>query len=159
MDGRASPPRANVLGRFAVRIVIVAVGKLRERALRAVADDYLARIRRHVRCDEIETRDVRSLRRALPDGATVVALEVDGEPVSSQGFARRLQRWTTRGKGVIAFVIGGADGLPADLSRDADVRLSLSALTLPHRLARVVLYEQLYRAFTILRGEPYARQG
>ena len=60
---------------------------------------------------------------------------------------------------MVAFLVGGAEGLPPELTRRAEARLSLSSLTLPHRLARVVLFEQLYRAMTILRGEPYAREG
>ncbi len=69
-----------------------------------------------------------------------------------------MERWTSRGKGSVAFVIGGAEGIPSELSKKADARLSLSRLTLPHRLARVVLLEQLYRSLSILRGEPYARE-
>jgi 23S rRNA (pseudouridine1915-N3)-methyltransferase len=64
-------------------------------------------------------------------------------------------RATARHKGIVAFLIGGADGLPPDVSRAAHDRWSLSALTFPHRLARLVLVEQIYRAMTILRGEPY----
>jgi len=142
-----------------VRIRVVAVGKLKERQLRAVADDYLRRVRRYVRCEECEVRDVRALRRAVATGATVVALEVDGEMLRSETFARRVNEWGSRGKGEVVFLIGGADGLPREVSKAADVRLSLSTMTLPHRLARVLLLEQLYRAMTILRGEPYAREG
>ncbi len=141
-----------------MRIVVVAVGRLRDRPLRAAADEYLARIRRYTRCDEIEVRDGAALARQLPEGAHRVALEVDGEELTSPALARRLERWGTIGKGEIAFFIGGAEGIPAVLSRAAACRLSLSRLTLPHRLARVVLYEQLYRAFTLIRGEPYARE-
>ncbi len=142
-----------------MRLAVVAVGRIKERGLRSVADDYLSRIGRYVRCDEIEVRDAAALERALPAGARVVALEVDGSALGSEAFARRLERWGSDGKGVIAFVIGAADGIPKELSARADERLSLSAMTLPHRLARVVLLEQLYRAMTILRGEPYAREG
>jgi 23S rRNA (pseudouridine1915-N3)-methyltransferase len=142
-----------------VRLAVVAVGRIKERALRSVADDYLGRIGRYVRCDEIEVRDAAAIERALPAGARVVALEVDGRALGSEAFARRLERWGSDGKGVIAFVIGAADGIPPRLSARADERLSLSSMTLPHRLARVVLFEQLYRAMTILRGEPYAREG
>ncbi len=141
-----------------MRIVVVAVGRLRDRPLRAVADEYLARLRRYVRCDEIEVRDGIGLGPRVPDGAVRVALEVDGEEVTSRSLAKRVERWGATGKGEIAFLVGGADGIPGDLSRAASTRLSLSRLTLPHRLARVLLYEQLYRAFTILRGEPYARE-
>jgi 23S rRNA (pseudouridine1915-N3)-methyltransferase len=126
--------------------------------LRAVADDYLARIRRYTRCDEIEVKDARGLSSAVPGAATLVTLEPAGEALTSDAFARRVERWASLGKGELAFVIGAADGLPEQLSARASARLSLSTLTLPHRLARVVLFEQLYRALTILRGEPYARE-
>lgn len=137
---------------------MVAAGRLKDKSLRAVADDYFARVRRYVRCDEIEVKDDRALAKAIPSDSVVVALEVDGESVSSTELAQRLERWASRGKGAVTFVIGGAEGIPAELSRAADARLSLSRLTLPHRLARVLLAEQLYRALSILRGEPYARE-
>lgn len=141
-----------------MKLVVVAVGKLKERAYRELADAYLERIRRYVGCEEHEVRDCRALGRAIPADALTVALEVDGEALDSMALSRRVEQWGSRGKGVIAFLIGGADGLEPELSRRADVRLSLSRLTLPHRLARVVLLEQLYRAMTLLRGEPYARE-
>jgi 23S rRNA (pseudouridine1915-N3)-methyltransferase len=142
-----------------VRLLIIAVGRIKDEGLRAVADDYLARIQHYVRCDEIEARDASGLERAIAQDALVVALEVQGEAYSSEAFAHRLGRWASHGKGIVAFLIGGAEGIPPGLSRKADVRLSLSPMTLPHRLARVVLLEQIYRALTILRGEPYAREG
>nr|PZN21181.1 MAG: 50S rRNA methyltransferase [Pseudomonadota bacterium] len=142
-----------------MKLVIVAEGKLKDRALRGLVDDYLKRIRRYARCEEIEVTGPAELLRAVPADATVVALEVDGEGISSVELSKRLERWIARGKGVVAFAIGGAEGLPRSLSERADVRLSLSPLTLPHRLARLILVEQLYRAFTIARGEPYAREG
>jgi 23S rRNA (pseudouridine1915-N3)-methyltransferase len=141
-----------------VKLVVVAVGKLKERAYRELGDEYLGRIRRYARCDEQEVRDAGGIEKALPAEAFRVALEVEGEALTSETLARRLEQWGSRGKGVVAFVIGGAEGIPKQLSERADVRLSLSSLTLPHRLARVVLYEQIYRAFSILRGEPYARE-
>lgn len=142
-----------------MRVTLLAVGKLKDRALRSIADDYLTRIRRYLRCDELELKDAQALARSVPEGAFAVALEVNGEPLSSDAFARRLEAWGSRGKGEIAFLIGGAEGIPKDTSERADARLSLSSMTLPHRLARIVLFEQIYRACTILRGEPYAREG
>jgi len=142
-----------------LRLVVLAVGKIKERGLREAADDYLKRLQRYARCDEIEVRDAAGLERALPADAYVIALAALGDAPTSETFAKNLERWASRGKGVLAFLIGGAEGLPAELERRADSRLSLSSLTLPHRLARVVLFEQLYRAMTILRGEPYAREG
>jgi 23S rRNA (pseudouridine1915-N3)-methyltransferase len=141
-----------------VRIRVVAVGKLKDQAARMLADDYLGRIRHFIRCDEVQVRDDNALRRAVPREATIVALEVDGDQIDSRELARRVERWGRTGKGDIAFVIGGAEGIPADLSREANVRLGLSSLTLPHRLARVVLLEQIYRALTIIRNTPYARE-
>jgi 23S rRNA (pseudouridine1915-N3)-methyltransferase len=141
-----------------VKLTVVAVGKIRERDLRGVADEYVARIRRYVRLDEVEVGRDAALGRALPKGATIVALDPEGDALTSTAFARKVEAWGRRGKGDVAFVIGGAEGIPLELVRSADARLSLTKLTLPHRLARVVLFEQIYRAFTILRGEPYARE-
>jgi 23S rRNA (pseudouridine1915-N3)-methyltransferase len=144
-----------------VRLVVVAVGRVKDRALRAVLDDYLARLRRMVVCEEVEVavgpagKVAAQIERATA-GATVIALEVGGRAWTSAEFARELERCASRDKGVVAFLVGGADGLPADVVGRAHLRWSLSTLTFPHRLARLVLVEQLYRAMTILRGEPYA---
>jgi 23S rRNA (pseudouridine1915-N3)-methyltransferase len=141
-----------------VKFFILAAGKLKEKEVRAIADDYLGRIRRYAKCDEIEVKSAADLAAAVPKDALVVAMEVDGDAVTSTELSKRVERWTSTGKGVVAFVIGGADGIPKDLSKSAAARLSLSKLTLPHRLARVLLLEQLYRSLSILRGEPYARE-
>jgi len=141
-----------------VKLFVIAEGRIKEREMRALANDYLGRLARYVKCEEIESKDAAGLSRAIPDGAFVVALEVDGERISSSELATRLERWGARGKGYVAFVIGGAEGIPSALSARADVRLSLSTFTFPHRLARVMLFEQLYRSMTLLRGEPYARE-
>lgn len=142
-----------------MKLAVVAVGKLKEPAFRALCDDYLGRIRRWVRVDEVEVRDDAALGRALPQDHWVVALEVDGERLTSEAFSKKLEQWGAQGKGNVAFLIGGAEGIPAELSRRAGMRLSLSSMTLPHRLARVVLLEQIYRGLSIAKGEPYAREG
>jgi 23S rRNA (pseudouridine1915-N3)-methyltransferase len=144
-----------------MRLRIVAVGKVKDRPLRAASDEYLDRLRRYVPCEEIEVpegpppRVAAAIARASA-GASVVALEVGGRAMSSEAFAKALERLGSRGKGIVAFLIGGADGLPPEVSAAAEDRWSLSPLTFAHRLARLVLAEQLYRAMTILRGEPYA---
>jgi len=144
-------------------LVILAVGKLKEPGLREVLDDYLRRVGRSYSIEEIELRDApeaaltTSIEKRLPSGSHVVALDVGGKAMSSEAFARWLGARTSEGKGKVTFLIGGADGLPAAIVQRAHERLSLSAMTLPHRLARLLLAEQLYRAVTILRGEPYAR--
>ncbi len=145
-----------------MKIAIVAVGKVKERALRSVLDDYYGRIRRYTKLEEIELKDgahdeVRArFEKAFDARGRVVALEVEGEAFSSRRLADFVQRCELDGVSSVSFAIGGAYGLPPEVSRAAHVRLSLSAMTLPHRLARVVLAEQIYRAYTILRGEPYS---
>jgi 23S rRNA (pseudouridine1915-N3)-methyltransferase len=142
-----------------VRITVVAAGKIKEKPLRAVADDYLGRIRRYTAAVEIETKDEKGLAKAVPTGARLIALEVWGRAHSREEFSAKLETWASTGKGDVAFVIGAAEGIPQDLSRKADEHISLSTMTLPHRLARVLLFEQIYRGLSILRGEPYAREG
>ena len=138
------------------------VGKLKESHFRQAADDYLSRIARYARVAETELKDgkpeliAERFERALSERSLVVALEVSGRSLSSEGLASYLDRSALDGSSTISFLIGGADGLPREVSARADLQLSLSAMTLPHRLARIVLLEQIYRAFTILRGEPYS---
>ena len=145
-----------------MRILIVAVGKLKRAGLRTELDDYLARIRRYSPCQEIELKDGSEREvserfvRAIPARSLVVALEVDGRAHDSPGLARFIAKCEESAIAHLVFLIGGSYGLPAAVSRSADRKLSLSQLTLPHRLARVVLAEQVYRAFTILRNEPYS---
>jgi len=153
-----------------VRVVLLAVGKLRP-AFRAAADDYVRRLGRYATFGEIELREPRAgtpdeardreaagLRARLPAGATVVALARTGSPWSSQELARRLGGWQERGRPLV-LVMGGSHGLSADMLAQASERWSLGPATLPHELARVVALEQLYRAYTILRGEPYHKGG
>lgn len=94
---------------------------------------------------------------ALPARCEKVVLDERGEALTTAGLVRWLERWRAGGRDV-AFIIGGADGLHADLSTSAERRLSLSPMTLPHGLARVLLAEQLYRAMSIIRGHPYHRK-
>ncbi|MAQ17346.1 MAG: 50S rRNA methyltransferase [Sandaracinus sp.] len=145
-----------------MRIRLIAVGKVKERGLRDAVDDYLGRIGRYAKVREVELKDgpiaevEARFQKAIPDDrAKVVALEVGGKSWSSKRLSRYLGDVQNQGVQTLCFLIGGADGLPPELSARADVQLSLSAMTLPHRLARLFLAEQIYRGFTILRGEPY----
>lgn len=145
-----------------MKVAIVAVGKVKERAMRRVLDEYLGRIERYAKLSEIELKDLAAPelvakmdKRIDPDGKTI-ALEVDGEPWSSDELAAQVGHCELHSVPTITFLIGGSYGLPSEVSRRADARLSLGRITLPHRLCRVVLAEQIYRAFTILRGEPYS---
>jgi len=97
------------------------------------------------------------IRAALPKGARVIALDERGKDMSTCGLAVQLEAWMQE-RGALAFLIGGADGLDAALKKSAAMQLRLSAMTLPHGLARVLLAEQLYRALSIIGGHPYHRE-
>jgi 23S rRNA (pseudouridine1915-N3)-methyltransferase len=143
-----------------LRVVVVAVGKIKERGLRELVDDYEKRIGRYARFEEIELADGPNVEakmlRAVPERSRVIALEVDGARVTSEGLAKMVGQCETGAVPAIVFLIGGAYGLPPSVSKSAAVRLSLSDMIFPHRLARLILVEQIYRAFTILRNEPYS---
>ncbi|HEV8381157.1 MAG TPA: 23S rRNA (pseudouridine(1915)-N(3))-methyltransferase RlmH [Gemmatimonadales bacterium] len=136
-----------------MRYRVVALGgtRMKNAALRAACDDYLSRIRHYAK---IEEREVTAARR--PEDSRVIALAAQGESWTSEQLAELVGRWEMEGRDV-TFVIGGADGLPADVLSHAERKWSLGPLTLPHELARVIVYEQLYRAHTIRRGEKYHR--
>jgi len=139
-----------------MRYRVVAVGRVRNAALRAACDDYLERLRHYARVEEREVKDEARVLEGVPEGSRLVALSRCGEEWTSQQLAEWTARWEMDGRDV-ALAIGGADALPEPVLRQAERVWSLSRLTLPHELARVVLYEQLYRAYTIRRGEPYHR--
>jgi len=132
------------------------VGRMKNAALRAVCDEYLDRLRHYAKVEEHETKDEARVLGAVPEGARLVALTRRGDEWSSVQLAEWTERWELDGRDVV-FALGGADTLPDDVLRKAERLWSLSQLTLPHEVARVVLYEQLYRAHTIRRGEPYHR--
>jgi 23S rRNA (pseudouridine1915-N3)-methyltransferase len=147
---------------MALTVHVLAVGKIKERGLREVIDDYVSRIGRYAQVHEASLKDgseaeVRArFEKAIPERAKVVALEVDGKALTSEGLARLVGQVEDSTTPHLAFLIGGAYGLPRAVSDGAHIKLSLSAMILPHRIARLVLVEQVYRAFTILRGEPYS---
>jgi 23S rRNA (pseudouridine1915-N3)-methyltransferase len=97
------------------------------------------------------------LRRAVPEGAVLVVLDERGRMETSPDFAQRLAAWRDQGRGDLALVIGGADGIDPGLRAQADFALSFGKMVWPHMLARVMLSEQLYRAASILAGAPYHR--
>lgn len=153
-----------------MRLRILAVGRDRSGLFQPAVEEYARRISRHARLEIVEVPEARkyagtarareeegeSLLARISERERVVALDERGTEPTSPELARRLAAWLEGGRDV-ALVVGGADGLSEAVLRRADERLSLSRLTLAHRLARLVLAEQLYRAFAILRGEPYHR--
>jgi 23S rRNA (pseudouridine1915-N3)-methyltransferase len=104
--------------------------------------------------ERVHAAEARRVREALPKGALVVAFDERGESWSTMELGRRLQRWQQEGRDV-AFVVGGADGLAPAFLAAAELRVSLSALTMPHGLVRILVVEQLYRAASLLQGHPY----
>jgi 23S rRNA (pseudouridine1915-N3)-methyltransferase len=149
-----------------MELLLLTVGKLRP-SYREACDDYLRRLGRYVKMREVEVREAsraptvtaqraeegERLLARRPAGSRLVALARRGTAWSSEELARQLEQWQQEARPV-ALAIGGSRGLSPDLLAAADL-WSLGPLTLPHELARVVVVEQLYRACTILRGEPY----
>ena len=107
------------------------------------------------RKDYILNQEGRRIREKVRPDVFGVALDEGGKPLSSEGFARSLEKWSDSGSREIAFLLGGPYGLEEALKEEADFRLSLSPMTLAHGMARLLLLEQIYRGFTLLRGEPY----
>ena len=150
---------------------IVVVGRDRRDPLCLAADEYVERVKRYRPIEVVEVkeipltkhRDIAEVKREeaarlqerLQPGERVVALDERGKVRTSEEIAKHIERLELDAHRTLTFVIGGPSGLDPDFVQRADERWALSKLTLPHRLARLVLSEQLYRAMTILRGEPY----
>ncbi len=150
-----------------MKIRVLLVGKTRNAALQKEIDVYLKRIMRSVRIEEcvvrdeskgppeqVRTEEGKRLLARLDDRETVVLLDETGKLFDTRGFADKLQSMMMSGKD-LAFVIGGAWGVSDAIRERADVIWSLSPLTFPHQLVRLIFAEQLYRAFSVIRGEPY----
>lgn len=152
-----------------MRLRIIWTGKTRDARLRALIDDYVVRLEHFVRFEITELRetgrmdksgidkDSQRISDALRPGALTVVLDPDGTQLTSQAVAKHVERWESSGVKEVAFVIGGPMGMSKELLNRADQRWSLSSLTLTHEMARMLLLEQLYRAYTIIRGLPYQK--
>ena len=145
-----------------MRFTIYSVGRERADAAAPLTEDYLKRIAKFFPIDDTvlkQDRDDRVAARILQKAAgdLIVALDERGKLMDSRTFSNQLERWMNTGVSKVSFVIGGADGLPEEIRRKADLLLSLSPMTLPHRLARLFLVEQVYRGLCILRNIPYQK--
>lgn len=157
-----------------MRITVICVGKLKERFFVEAAAEYAKRLGGYCKLEVVELpehrlpqapapgeiaaaleREAESIRAKLPAGAKVVALCVEGELYSSQALAQLLDRWTQTGAKALVFLLGGSYGLAPSIKELAWVRLSMSPMTFPHHLARVMALEQIYRAFKIREGSGY----
>jgi 23S rRNA (pseudouridine1915-N3)-methyltransferase len=157
-----------------MQITIVAVGKLKEKYLKMGIEEYVKRLSAYARVTIIEVADEKApenlspgdmqrvkekegerILASLKSGQHVVALAIDGEMWSSEKLADKMDSWATYGKSSVAFVIGGSLGLSDQVLMRADEKLSFSKMTFPHQLMRLILVEQVYRGFKIIKGEPY----
>jgi 23S rRNA (pseudouridine1915-N3)-methyltransferase len=143
-----------------MKLTLVMLGKTRRPEIRALVEDYAGRIGRYAEIEINEVRDgspaaLRKLK--LDSAATVVLLDAAGKQFTSQQFARWLGDLRDRGARELVFLCGDAEGFPDELRAAAKQKISLSTLTMPHEFARVVLAEQIYRAFAILAGHPYPK--
>lgn len=157
-----------------MKIRLICVGKLKERFYRDAVDEFLKRLSRFVDLSIIEIADEKApeklskaeleqikcaegnrILERLGDVDTVIALDVLGNQLSSEGFAKKLSSLMLAGKSRTAFIIGGSNGLSGEVLSRADMRLSFSEMTFSHQIFRVMLLEQIYRAFKIINNEPY----
>ena len=156
------------------RVTVLCVGKLKEKFYIDAAAEYVQRLQRHCKLELIELPEQRlpddpspaeiqkalraegdAIREKLPKGGAVIALCIEGKPCSSQELCRRMAHLHVQGKTQLTFLIGGSVGLDEDLKRRADWRLSMSPMTFPHHMARIMLLEQIYRAYQIADGTKY----
>jgi len=139
-----------------VRLIVYYIGKARDGHANAMAAEFMKRTSRYVRCEMSEIKPERADWWSKHASATKVLLDPTGKPLDSARFTLLVSKAEREARDLI-FVVGGADGLPEEWRGKADILLSLSPMTFPHELARVMLAEQIYRAFTTLRGHPYPR--
>lgn len=157
-----------------MNITVISVGKLKEKYLKEAIQEYATRLTKYCKLDIIEVPDEKApenmspaqeeivkqkegqaILRTIKDDTYVMALAIQGKQLSSEKFAELINGLGIRGKSNLAFVIGGSLGLSEEVLKRADYHLSFSAMTFPHQLMRVILLEQVYRGFRIIRGEPY----
>ena len=156
------------------RVTVLCVGKLKEKFYIDAAAEYVKRLQRHCKLELIELPEQRlpddpspaeiqkalraegdAIREKLPKGGAVIALCIEGTELSSEALSKKLTQLASAGASQLTFLIGGSFGLHPRVKQRADLRLSMSPMTFPHHLARVMLLEQLYRAYQIDAGTRY----
>ena len=141
------------------------IGKTKDKNWKALQDEYLRRLSHFVKCEVTELKDSKDgaeiegerILASLNPKTFAVLLDVTGEAISSPDLAGKIEKWQNLGLKEVSFIIGGADGVSRRVAEIADISLSLSFLTFTHEMARAVLFEQLYRAYTIIKGFPYQK--
>ena len=150
-----------------MKLRFIWIGKTKDKKWKALQDEYLRRLSHFVKSEMVEIRDSapyegpdiegERILASLNQSTFAVLLDVKGEAISSEGLAARVEDWQNRGLKEVSFIIGGANGVSRQVAETADISLSLSFLTFTHEMARTVLLEQLYRAYTIIKGFPYQK--
>jgi 23S rRNA (pseudouridine1915-N3)-methyltransferase len=146
-----------------MRFKFVWVGKTKNKNWLGLQEDYLQRLSHFVKYDISELRDGtkdtegKLILETLNPNSFTCLLDVEGKALSSHDLSQRIENWQNQSIKEISFIIGGADGVSNSILEKADMRFSLSKLTLTHEAARVLLIEQLYRGYTILKGFPYQK--
>lgn len=157
-----------------MKVTVVCVGKIKEKFFTEALGEYEKRLSRYLKLSIVELADEKTpdgapealeeqikkkegerILKAIPEGAFVIALAIEGKQLSSEALADYVEKLGVRGIGHIVFVIGGSLGLSKEVLIRADALLSFSKMTFPHQLMRVILLEQIYRAYRIINGEPY----
>lgn len=157
-----------------MKITILAVGKIKEKYFADAVREYSKRLSRYCKLEIIEVADERTpehasgceedliraregerLRKYIKEGAYLISLAIQGRQVSSEEFSEKIERLGVQGESHIIFIIGGSIGIDQGILQDSKELLSFSKMTFPHQLMRVVLLEQIYRGFRIMKGEPY----
>ncbi|MBR3404322.1 MAG: 23S rRNA (pseudouridine(1915)-N(3))-methyltransferase RlmH [Firmicutes bacterium] len=157
-----------------MRITLLTVGKLKEKYWKDAIDEYVKRLGRYAKVDIVEVADEKTpdnaseaeeeqirriegarLLEKIPQGSYVITLEILGKMLDSVQLSETISDWMVKGESHLCFIIGGSLGLSKEVSARASYKLSFSKMTFPHQLMRVILLEQLYRAFRIQKGEPY----
>ncbi|GAA0437287.1 23S rRNA (pseudouridine(1915)-N(3))-methyltransferase RlmH [Lentibacillus halophilus] len=157
-----------------MKIDIVAVGKLKEKYLQQGIEEYLKRLSPYTKVhiaevadekapdnmsdanmQEVKRKEGERILSHISKDSYVITLEINGKMLTSETFADKLDKLATYGKSKITFVIGGSVGISEDVQKRSDMALSFSKMTFPHQMFRMILLEQVYRAFRIMRGEPY----
>ena len=150
-----------------MRFRFIWIGKTKDKNWRLLQEEYLLRLSHFVKCEIVEIRDSaghetkeiegKRILDNLNQTSFVCVLDVEGKSLSSPELAKEIEKWQNRGLKEISFIIGGAEGISSQVAERADFRLSLSFLTFTHDMARVVMLEQMYRAYTIIKGFPYQK--
>lgn len=157
-----------------MRVTALTVGKIKEPYLRAALEEYAKRLGKYCKLKIVEVADEKTpdapdgaqaelvlkkegerLLKCLPRDAYVITLEIAGQQLTSEQFARKIDSLAVQGVSHIVFVIGGSLGLGKNILEKSDCALSFSKMTFPHQLMRVILLEQIYRGYRIIKGEPY----